>query len=180
MHRDALRILAELPAFVAGRITQAWTPEADRDALAEQIVDDLNAGQVRALAIKQVGGEIETHARSQVRAIEKASIRRPRIKRDPLVMRAEVQAALSEVRVLAERRAIGMVIELSSQLLDAPISLGNGVEVLTGDATADELAMRAEMLEGKAIGSIDSLAFVAALQNLLARSGKPTLRDVTQ
>jgi len=189
-----LRILAESPAYLSKRVARVRKSNPDTPArkLAETVVGELNEGQRWALAVAAVEVDVTVFDRAQVRKVEKASTyrratpaprdmptRRPSTERtpDPAAL-AALRVEISELRALAEREALSQIVELSPALLNSPVKLGDGAEVLIGDATVEEHAARIAMLEGHTQGNMDTLVRAIAWLNLLRDSGKSTLREV--
>lgn len=180
MHEFGLRILAEIPTYLSARIakhreTDTSTPA---DKLAEAVVADLNEGQRWTLAVAAVAANITAYDRAYVRGVEKAAVRRRTPRRPDAATLELVRAEVSEVRKLAEQAATEIVVNLTAELLDAPVRLGDGTEVLIGDATLEQHQARVDMLDRHAQGAADSLARAIALLNLLKSSGRARLRDV--
>lgn len=180
MNELGLRILAETPPFIARKVasTRKTRPDADARSVAEAVVNALNEGQRWELAVSAVEVDVIAFDRALVRTIERASVVRTRSQRPPRVIDPTlVQAAIADasaVRELAERAARDMTIALTADLLNSSVRLGDGTEVLIGDATPEQRTTRINMLEGHAQGGLDTLTFEIALLNL---QGRGTLRQ---
>lgn len=198
MNTLGLRILAESPAYIARRITaiRRDRPNTSAHAVAVAVVESLNEGQRWARAVASVEVDVLAHDRGKVREIERASIRRqpreviatfdlgeiprrPSRARDPLLIERAI-ADTAPLRSLAERMSTAMDIVLTSALLDSDVKLGDGRIVATGDATVEDRQTRIAMLEPRAQGQLETLAFELALLRMQVANGNATIRELAR
>jgi|SRR5882757_30030 len=189
MHDDALKILAEIPAdlhkLVSGAIKAS--PELSDEKVAEQIATGLNEGQRWELACRAVEILVAQKRRAHSRLIEKSFIRpapsgRParRTPTDRTPDPAKVSAFTSRLWALAEEESRRLLIDLTADLLDAEVPLGDGSKALTGDLTVVQREARIEMLKRNAGGTVDTAVRELALLRLQQENDDLTVREVAQ
>lgn len=172
-------IASESISVVARKVrsARAARPSADRHTIVRLVAEALTDNQRWDLVLAAIEVDVVAFDRGRVRTIERASV----------VSRGEVRSAnpdfvqraiseVSAIRELAESAARDMTVALTQELLNSSVRLGDGTEVLIGDATPDQRGARIEMLEAHAQGGLDTLTFEIALLN---KQGRQTLREVS-
>lgn len=165
--------------------------EAARAALVAQQTD-----VYKELAIAAIVDTVERRARVEALAIERAAERAvgdaPKFVPSPeQVARRRAEDERREIEAMERSVALaqkvnkmmddyveGLRVEWTRDLLETVVALGDGTRVKWGDATLDQHARRAEMLERNAGANFEAASRHRIAIRELEASGATTLRDM--
>lgn len=142
----------------------------------ERINEAIKTGQVplddeqlvRECASRYVATEYRRLGRARNRDVE----------RNTKIRQRADERLRARVRVVAEEWKAELHAEWDLQLMDSTFSVGDGVVVRYGDATAEQHARRAELLENMAAGDLHTASIHRRAVDDITDAGAATLDEV--